>query len=152
MGEEYKSYHVRTGRPVLVGQSDPLFVPKSSLMKTSTLSTDDPAQEDLLQKYQERVERLSQQDRLIKFCTDDAGTWWRCPALEVSSPSTFPCQAMEEHSRGVQPTPHDFDAEYRRIMDLFAGVAEWLLGGVGCQAAKFALAGRESVGPTNGLV
>ena len=33
--------------------------------------TDDPAQEeDLLQRYQERVERLSQQDRVIKFCTD----------------------------------------------------------------------------------
>ena len=58
--EEYKSCHVRTWRPVLVGQSDPLFVPKSSLMKTPTPSTDDPAQEDLLQKYQERVERLSQ--------------------------------------------------------------------------------------------
>ena len=34
----------------------PLFVPASSLMKTSTLSTDDLAQEDLLQKYQGRVE------------------------------------------------------------------------------------------------
>ena len=33
--------------PVLVGQSDPLFVPKSSLMKTPTPATDDPAQEDL---------------------------------------------------------------------------------------------------------
>ena len=54
----------------MVGQSDPLFVPTSSLMKTPTLSTDDPAQEDLLQKYQERVERLSQQNRVIKFCTD----------------------------------------------------------------------------------
>ena len=32
--EEYKSCHVRTGRFVLVGQSDPLFVPTSSLMKT----------------------------------------------------------------------------------------------------------------------
>ena len=39
-------------------------------MKTPTPSTDDPAQEDLLQKYQERVERLSQQIRVIKFCTD----------------------------------------------------------------------------------
>ena len=68
--EEYKSCHVRIGRLVLVGQSDPLFVPKSSLMKTLTLSTDDPAQEDLLQKYQERVERLSQQNRVIKFCID----------------------------------------------------------------------------------
>ena len=54
----YKSCHVRTGRPVLVGKSDTLFVPKSSLMKTPTHSTDDPAQEDLLQKYQERVDRL----------------------------------------------------------------------------------------------
>ena len=68
--EEYKSCHVRTGRPVLVGQSDPLFVPTSSLMKTPTPSTDDPAQEDLLQRYQERVERLSQRNRVIKFCTD----------------------------------------------------------------------------------
>ena len=33
--------------------------------------TNDPAQEeDLLQKYQERVEWLSQQNRVIKFCTD----------------------------------------------------------------------------------
>ena len=37
--EEYKSCHVTTGRLVLVGQSDPLFVPKSSLMKTPTPST-----------------------------------------------------------------------------------------------------------------
>ena len=35
-----------------------------------TQRTDDLAQEDLLQKYQERVERLSQQNRVIKFCTD----------------------------------------------------------------------------------
>ena len=57
--EECKTCHVRTGRPVVAGQSDPLFVP----------SVNDPAQEDLLQKYQERVERLSQQNRVIKFCT-----------------------------------------------------------------------------------
>ena len=63
--EEYKSCHVRTGRPVLAGQSDPLFVPTSSWMKTPTPSTDVFAQEDLLQKYQERVERLSQQNRVI---------------------------------------------------------------------------------------
>ena len=64
--EEYKACHVRTVRPVVAGQSDPL----SSLMKTPTPSTDDPAQEDLLQKYQERVEKLSQQNRVIKICTD----------------------------------------------------------------------------------
>ena len=70
MCEEYKSCHVRTGRLVSARKSDPLFVPTRSLMKTPAPSTDDPAQEDLLQKYQERVERLSQQNRVIGFCTD----------------------------------------------------------------------------------
>ena len=54
----------------MAGQSDPLFEPTSLLMKTPTPSTDDPAPEDLLQKYQERVERISQQNRVIKICTD----------------------------------------------------------------------------------
>ena len=68
--EEYKGCHVRTRRLVLAGQSDPMFVP-TSVMKTHTPLTDDPSQEeDLLQRYQERVERLSQQNRVIKFCTD----------------------------------------------------------------------------------
>ena len=62
--EEYRSCHVRTGTPVLVGQSDPLFVPKSSLMKTPTPSTDDPAQEDLLRK----VPRNSGQAITTKSC------------------------------------------------------------------------------------
>ena len=54
----------------MASQSDPLFVP-TSVMKTHTPFTNDPAlEEDLLQKYQERVERLSQQNRVIKFCTD----------------------------------------------------------------------------------
>ena len=35
-----------------------------------TLSIEIPAQENLLQKHKERVERLSQHDRLIKICTD----------------------------------------------------------------------------------
>ena len=68
MCEECDTCHDRTGRP-LAGQSNPLFVP-TSVMKTPTPSTDDPAQEDLLQKYQERVDKLSQQNRVIKFCTD----------------------------------------------------------------------------------
>ena len=54
----------------MAGQSDPLFVPTSSLMTTRTPSTQVPAQEDLLQKYKERVERLSQQNRVIKICTE----------------------------------------------------------------------------------
>ena len=55
--EEYNACHVRTERLVLAAHSDPFFVPTSSLMKTPTLSTDDPAQEDPLLKYQERVEK-----------------------------------------------------------------------------------------------
>ena len=62
----------------------PMLVPTSSLTKTPTPSTDDPAQEDLLQKYQERVERLSQPDRVIRFVlmqdswqrlTSDSTSW-----------------------------------------------------------------------------
>ena len=53
---------------MLAGQSDPLFEPARLLMTTP--STEVPAQEDLLQKYKERVERLSQHDRVIKICTD----------------------------------------------------------------------------------
>ena len=66
--EECKTCHVRTGRPVVAGQSIPLFVP--SVMTTPTLSIEVLAQEGLLQKYKERVERLSQQNRVIKCCTD----------------------------------------------------------------------------------
>ena len=69
MCEEYESCHDRTGGLVVKRQSSPSFVP--SVIKTHTLLTDDPAQEeDLLQRYQERIEKLSQQDRVIKFCTD----------------------------------------------------------------------------------
>ena len=63
--------------PAMIEQGDllwqdnlnPLFVP--SVMKTHIPLTDDPAHKDfLLQRYQERIEKLSQQDRVIKFCTD----------------------------------------------------------------------------------
>ena len=100
--EEYKSCHVRTGRLVLAGQSDPLFVPTSSLMKTPTPSTDDPAQEDLLQKYQERVDRLSQQNRVIKFCTAavflktvDVGQYFMTKDTEEFSQFTEPVACRE---------------------------------------------------------
>ena len=70
MCEEYESYHDRTGGPVVAGQSNPLFVP--SVIKTNVpLNNDDPAHKKfLLQRYGERIEKLSQQDRLSKFCTD----------------------------------------------------------------------------------
>ena len=69
MCEECDTCHDRTGRPVVAGQSNPLFVP--SVMKTDIPLTDDPTQEkDLLPRYQERIDKLSQQDRVSKFCSD----------------------------------------------------------------------------------
>ena len=51
------------------GEFGPSFVP--SVIKTNMHLNDDPAQEEyLLQSYRERIEILSQQDRVIKFCTD----------------------------------------------------------------------------------
>ena len=69
MCEEYESYHDRTGGPVVRGQSSSSFVP--SVIKTHVPLTDFLAQqEDLLQRYKERIEKSSQQDRVSKFCTD----------------------------------------------------------------------------------
>ena len=92
----------------MVGQSELLFVPKSSLMRTPTPSTDDPAQEDLLQKYQKRVDRLSQQNRVIKFCTGagllrtvDVGQYFMTKDTEEFSQFTKSvgtlCQEMKNH-------------------------------------------------------
>ena len=67
MCEDYESDHA--GRTVVRGQSSPSFVP--SVIKTNILLTDDLAQEeDLLERKRERIEKLWQQDRLSKFCTD----------------------------------------------------------------------------------
>ena len=52
------------------GQSSSSFVP--NVIKTSVLlNDDDPAHKEfLLQRYGERIEKLTQQDTLSKFCTD----------------------------------------------------------------------------------
>ena len=55
---------------MLAGQSDPMFEPARLLITTPTLSIEVPAQENQLQKYKEPVERLAQQDRVIKICID----------------------------------------------------------------------------------
>ena len=71
MCEEKESCHDRTEGPVVRGQSQssPSFVP--SVIKTNIPFNDDPAhQEFLLQRYRERIEKLSQQDRLSKFWSD----------------------------------------------------------------------------------
>ena len=67
--EEYSTCQTRTVRPVLAGQSDPLFEPANLLIMTPRLSIEILAQK-ILHKYIERVERLPQQDRVIKICTD----------------------------------------------------------------------------------
>ena len=68
MCEEYESLHERTGQPEKVmGQSIVL----SEIKTEVPLENDDPAyQHFVLQQYEERIERLSQPDKLSKFCMD----------------------------------------------------------------------------------
>ena len=69
MCKEYESCHDRKGGPVVRGQPSPSSV--SSVIKTNVLLNDDPAQKEfLLQRYRERIEKVSQQDKLSKLCTD----------------------------------------------------------------------------------
>ena len=78
--DEYRICQTRTERPVLAEQSEPLFEPARLLMTTPTPSIEVPAQENLLQKYKERVERLSQQNRVIKnlyWCRIPDKSWSR---------------------------------------------------------------------------
>ena len=68
MCEEYETLHDRSVRPdAVIGQSIVL-----SAIKTEVpLESDDPAYQNfLLQQYEERIEKLSQQDKLRKFCMD----------------------------------------------------------------------------------
>ena len=70
MCEEYESLHERTERPVVMGQSSSSLV--HSVIKTEVpLDCDDSVNQDLLlQQYGERIEKLSQQDKLSKLFTD----------------------------------------------------------------------------------
>ena len=68
--EEYETIQDITGKPVVGGQSSFSFVP--SVMKTDVpLESDYLAHKDLLlQQYGERIEKLSQKDKMCKFCPD----------------------------------------------------------------------------------
>ena len=68
MCEEHESLHERTGRPdVVMGQSIVLSANKTEV----SLENGDPANQNfLLQQFEERIEKLSQQDKLSKFCMD----------------------------------------------------------------------------------
>ena len=70
MCEEYESFHERTWRPVVMEQSSSSLV--LSAIKTEVpLDSDDPVNQNfLLQQYEERLEKLSQQDKLSIFSMD----------------------------------------------------------------------------------
>ena len=74
--DEYSACQGRTGRLVLVGQSDPFVCANKCEENTYTFDWWSRTRRFILQKYNERVERLSQQNRVIKNCTD-AGFWQR---------------------------------------------------------------------------
>ena len=68
MCEEYESRHDRSGQlDKVMGQSIVL----SEIKTEVPLENDGPAYQNfLLQQYEERIERLSQQDKVSKFCMD----------------------------------------------------------------------------------
>ena len=68
MCEEYESRHDRTGRPdKVMGQSIVL----SEIKTEVPLENDDPEYRNFpLQRYEERIERLSQQDKVSEICMD----------------------------------------------------------------------------------
>ena len=68
MCEEYESLHDRSGQPdKVMGQSIVL----SEIKTEVPLENDDPAYQNLLlQRYEERIKKLSQTDRVSKFCMD----------------------------------------------------------------------------------
>ena len=66
--EEYESLHDRSGQPdVLMGQSIVL----SEIKAEVPLEKDIPSHQNLLlQRYEERIERVSQENKVSKFCMD----------------------------------------------------------------------------------
>ena len=68
MCEEYESVHDRSGRlDMVMGQTSVLSAIKTEV----SLDCGDPTNQDLLlQQYEERIEKLSQQDKFSKICMD----------------------------------------------------------------------------------
>ena len=93
MCEEYESLYERTWRPdVVMGQSIAL----SEIKAEVPLENDDPAYQNfVLQQYEDRIEKLSQQEKLRTFCMDAgflSGEWtvfhderhWRFDTFQYS--------------------------------------------------------------------
>ena len=68
--DEYSACQARTERPALAGQADPLVEPARLLITTPAPSIEITALENKLPKVQRTSDMLSQQDLLIKICTD----------------------------------------------------------------------------------
>ena len=67
MCEEYETIHDRSGRPDVMGQSIVLSAIKAEV----PLENDIPSHQNLLlQRYEERIEMLSQENKVSKFCMD----------------------------------------------------------------------------------
>ena len=95
-------------------------------MKTHIPLTDDPAQEeDLLQRYTERIEKLSQQDRVSKFCTDagflttvEVGQYFMTTDTEEFSQFTDSvacreCILPRDESLKLQPVAYKVNMEWK---------------------------------------
>ena len=68
MCEEYESHHDRSGLPDKVMRQSIVL---SEIKTEVLLENDDPVYQNfLLQQYEERIERLSQPDKVSKFCMD----------------------------------------------------------------------------------
>ena len=68
MCEEFESLHDRSGQPdVLMGQS----IVFNEIKAEVPLENDDPSHQNLLlQRFEERIEKLSQETKVSKFCMD----------------------------------------------------------------------------------
>ena len=65
--EEYNSFHERNGLLFVMGQS---IVLRAINTEALSNSVDSAKQNLLLQQYEERIEKLSQQDKMSKFYMD----------------------------------------------------------------------------------
>ena len=69
--DEYSACQARTERPVLAGQSDPLFAPANLLIITPRPSIEFPRTRKFIAKVrQNEWKGFHNQDRLIKICID----------------------------------------------------------------------------------
>ena len=114
--DEYSACHVRTGRPVLAGQSDPLFEPARLLITTPTPSTEVRAQEKLIAKVQRTsgkalTTRSSDKDFVLmqdswKQLKSDSTSWEKDTdeLLQTTEPVTCREYTLPPDEQATDPT------------------------------------------------